>query len=167
MASRLALRASRALRSAAPAGGDAGAAASSAQQPIIRGIPRAARFTEPGAQLPARGKPRWQSPPGTAADGAAIPPQFPLLTRLAQTGHVAGVVILISATVYATYATYSSWMGIRNRRIQWQTENPEKYAEIVAQAEAEAQAKKDASAAAAAAKYVPRSETPDAVVAAK
>ena len=167
--SRVALRASARLLAPAPpkaahhagkAAAAAGAAPGTAGSPVAATVPhhlhparhvRAVKFT-PDPHLPHATR-RWQSMPGQDAF-EGVPPAYPWLRKLAQAGHVGGVVLLVTATVTSSYLVWSSWSAVRTRRLQWEKDNPEHLAQL----QAEAQAKKDAEAGKAHAKYAPSSE---------
>lgn len=96
---------------------------------------------------------RWQSTPGQDAF-EGVPARYPWMRKLAQIGHVSGVLILLSGTIASTYLVWANWSAVRSRRLQWEKDNPEHLAQL----QAEVQAKKDAEAGKAAVKYAPNSD---------
>lgn len=96
---------------------------------------------------------RWQSAPGQDAF-EGVPARYPWMRKLAQIGHVSGVLILLSGTIASAYLVWANWSAVRSRRLKWEKDNPEHLAQL----QAEVQAKKDAEAGKAAAKYAPTSD---------
>jgi hypothetical protein len=160
MSRQLALRVARPLYSASQSGaaGSVASAATAASTPASAAASAAPDVKKPNSDDPST----WPTQPSganaTAADGSRVrvapttawkrktsgfdsnrnahlrsPPAFPALQPFFKVAHVAGVVLLVGITLVTGFETLRGLATVRGRRLEWEKNNPEQHAALVAE----------------------------------